>query len=778
MTLKRLFYILLPVLVVVVLGFFAVFLVFMNKRTEAEFIKTETLRVESSLQEVISSHTRVNTYVLDDILQDPNVVQLFYNKDREHLYQYLLGKYNMLKKDLSIDVLAFQNPDLHVFLRMQDPRTFGDDLSKRSMLVEVNKTKKLLSGIELGRSGIAIRTLQPVFYNGQFIGTAEVGMTFTALLNLLQGENILFVPRNYDGETINQYQVEKENFSNMFTQEDISKVFSGKIQNVGYVKNNYLYTALPVKDYAGSIVGVLMTRTDASTLVGIFRSNQTMLYSITITLIIALVIFFLLLGTVILKRISTIEGIGTKLAANDLVINNRLSSKDELGRLFTSFFTSVGNLKQVLNDLMNTLRENVVTTRSLKRSFDANDEELRLLSKKIDDAREHAEIVTSNMEEINSEVEEIKEGSELVANNAQSVSLIVNDLENKIESSKDYIAHVNNSMDDLANVSKEFLSTIGELSNRANNIVEIVNTINSITEQINLLALNAAIEAARAGEAGRGFAVVADEIRKLAEESRHATNSISSILNNIKESIVDVDEKSKAINENVIASKDSIKYVSEQIEEIEKEARQVSQKTNDFLAVSEEQSASTSSISEATMSSVESIEKIAQMLTDINAGMEHMQGVFEELLKKVDEIGSKALDEYIKANKTFKLSSREDQVKILAQAKEDHKRYVDNLKKLIDGDTSISLETDPHFCRFGISYYSYAPESFYAKEWQEIEPLHDKVHSLAEKVIEAVEKKDMMRAREFYKQIENYKDQLIKLFDTIIDKINQEKSDQ
>jgi methyl-accepting chemotaxis protein len=55
----------------------------------------------------------------------------------------------------------------------------------------------------------------------------------------------------------------------------------------------------------------------------------------------------------------------------------------------------------------------------------------------------------------------------------------------------------------------------------------IVELIGSITGQINLLALNATIESARAGEAGRGFAVVASEVKNLANQAKHATDTIS-----------------------------------------------------------------------------------------------------------------------------------------------------------------------------------------------------------------------------------------------------------
>ena len=73
-----------------------------------------------------------------------------------------------------------------------------------------------------------------------------------------------------------------------------------------------------------------------------------------------------------------------------------------------------------------------------------------------------------------------------------------------------------------------------QLSNTAQSMEAIVNLIKDIAGQVNLLALNATNEAARAGPAGKGFAVVAAEVKKLAEETRSATDSIAAEISTIQ----------------------------------------------------------------------------------------------------------------------------------------------------------------------------------------------------------------------------------------------------
>ncbi|EME68173.1 methyl-accepting chemotaxis protein [Paramagnetospirillum caucaseum] len=70
-------------------------------------------------------------------------------------------------------------------------------------------------------------------------------------------------------------------------------------------------------------------------------------------------------------------------------------------------------------------------------------------------------------------------------------------------------------------------SRVGGLASISTDIRAALDLISRIAGQTRMLALNATIEAARAGEMGRGFAVVASEVKGLAQQTEHATGTIS-----------------------------------------------------------------------------------------------------------------------------------------------------------------------------------------------------------------------------------------------------------
>lgn len=165
-----------------------------------------------------------------------------------------------------------------------------------------------------------------------------------------------------------------------------------------------------------------------------------------------------------------------------------------------------------------------------------------------------------------------------------------------------------------------------ELTDYIKQIGSTVNIVENISEQTNMLALNAAVEAARAGEYGKGFAVVAGEIRKLADESKQATNKITTLVSEIEQTtsstIMATEDGAKEI-ENGVRNATNI---SANISNLVNSIKELSMNINDILTSSVEQQSITNDVLEA----VENMQKgISESINTLEENIENIRAFSE-----------------------------------------------------------------------------------------------------------------------------------------------------
>lgn len=260
---------------------------------------------------------------------------------------------------------------------------------------------------------------------------------------------------------------------------------------------------------------------------------------------------------------------------------------------------------QSINDVARTVEELAQATMGQAEDAENGATKLIKLAKEIANAVANGEIATDNSMEAGRMT---REGSKALNNMAERIS--ITDKSTAIVS-----------------------ENINSLLDKSKSIGNILNSIKDISEQTNLLALNAAIEAARAGEAGSGFAVVAEEIRKLSEQTGHATENIEDILKSIQHEI-------EITKENMDVSEDAMKDVNNSLQSSNKAFEDIYSTTMKAIKAIKELSEGLEQIDEDKEGVIMSIESISSVTEETAASTEELSASMEEQAATMETISN------------------------------------------------------------------------------------------------------------------------------------------
>jgi signal transduction histidine kinase len=122
-------------------------------------------------------------FINQQIATDASSQSFFSKKNRENLLKANWELFQDLKYKFGITHLTFHQLDGTVFLRVHDPKKFGDKILRRS-LTEAHISLKPTFGIEGGSDGLyTLRSVLPWFIDKKLVGFIETGRDVSSILD-------------------------------------------------------------------------------------------------------------------------------------------------------------------------------------------------------------------------------------------------------------------------------------------------------------------------------------------------------------------------------------------------------------------------------------------------------------------------------------------------------------------------------------------------------------------------------------------------------------------
>lgn len=307
----------------------------------------------------------------------------------------------------------------------------------------------------------------------------------------------------------------------------------------------------------------------------------------------------------------------TEIAQGNLTCVSTKFSRDEIGTVRKAMCKMVENISEVVGKLQATTKR--VTEHS---------ENLSAIASLIEIASTEQEM---EIDQAEAAVTEMSHTIQDISNNVAKTAEAASKMREKAMKGKEAMWTSTERLKNFIETVRHSAESVESLSQKSEEINNIIALIMKIAEQTKLLALNAGIEAARAGAYGKGFAVVADNIKELSSRTVSATNEISSTISTIQNEI------SRSV-QSMVGLRSSIEKVIEEIsmtvslmDEIVGYVEEVAEMVQSVAVALKEQSTAAVEISKT-------VDKISQVTKDLRKSIEEINQAASDFIKIADEL--------------------------------------------------------------------------------------------------------------------------------------------
>ncbi len=234
------FYIICIFIIITFITFTLLSKTYNNKKKN--ILANATNTVTAQYNTIFDFFDTLSNTVFSGYINRPEILDSFESRNREQLYNLLKDDYKYLTS-VNFNQIHFHLPNNYSFLRMHKPSLHSDDLSNNRFSVKyVNRYKKPINGLEMGRIVPGFRYVYPLYKQENYLGSIETSFSINAFINRLEkvynvhvhflldkevfNKKIFDIFRGYYETSIesNDYiLLKRENFTKIRTQEDYIK---------------------------------------------------------------------------------------------------------------------------------------------------------------------------------------------------------------------------------------------------------------------------------------------------------------------------------------------------------------------------------------------------------------------------------------------------------------------------------------------------------------------------------------------------------------------------